>query len=628
MEKDTTIKESFLDVMRNGGQPELLDFFNALGEVFFIIDLVDYRKSQVSAAFEKVFGYPESDFYSAPAFLIRIVIPDDRRAMGADYLTLKHGQSVCNECRIVRKDGSTCWVENKFIPTLNANGRLLRLHGVTRDITARKDAEEKHRETEARFRRLVETAQEGIWTIDEYEKTNFVNKKMAEILGYSPHEMIGKELYDFMDDEGKAYAIACMERRRNGAKENLDIRYKTKSGEDLWANIATNPIFDADGVYKGALAMVTDITQRKMDEDALKKSEANLRTIVENTDTAYVLFTTEMVILSFNALAEKYTKQLRGKELMVNHLVQEYFTDERWVFISEKLKQAASGEDVHYELSDTKGDGSLQWVNVGWLNVKDSEGKNWGFILTIKDITEAKTAALEREMIVSDLVQHNNDLEQFTYIVSHNLRAPVANVIALSDMLKENDLDQVTRREVIDRIDTSVKNLDMVIKDLNHILEMRGMSYGKREVVNLQELIETIIANTCNSQISENMQITCHFEEVGSISTVKSYLYSIFYNLLSNSIKYHKDGMIPVISISSRKAENRVELRFKDNGKGIDLSKHSSNIFGLYKRFDNSMEGKGMGLFMVKTQVQALGGTIHIKSQPGEGAEFVIQLPL
>ena len=625
MEKDTT-KESFLDVMRNGGQPELLDFFNALGEVFFIIDLVDYRKSQVSAAFEKVFGYPESDFYSAPAFLIRIVLPGDRRAMGSDYLVLKQGKSVCNECRIIRKDGSTCWVENKFIPTLNADGKLLRLHGVTRDITARKDAEEKHKQSEARFRRLIETAQEGIWTIDEYEKPNLVNQKMAEILGYSPHEMIGKGLYDFMDDEGKAYAIACMERRRNGARENLDIRYKTKNGDDLWANIATNPIFDADGIYKGALAMVTDITQRKMDEDAIKKSEANLRTIFENADTAYVLFTTEMVILSFNSLAEKFTKQLRGKKLEVNNLVQEYFTDEKWVFIREKLNQAANGKDVHYELSDAREDGSLQWVNVGWLNVKDSEGKNWGFILTIKDITEAKTAAMEREMIVSDLVQHNNDLEQFTYIVSHNLRAPVANIIALSGILKENDRD--TREEVIDKIDRSVSSLDTVIKDLNNILETRGMSYGKREVVNLQELIETIVANTCNSQVSENMQLSCRFEEVESISTVKSYLYSIFYNLLSNSIKYHKDGMTPVISISSRKVENKVELRFKDNGKGIDLSKHSSNVFGLYKRFDNSMEGKGMGLFMVKTQVQALGGTIHIKSQPGEGTEFVIQLPV
>jgi signal transduction histidine kinase len=74
--------------------------------------------------------------------------------------------------------------------------------------------------------------------------------------------------------------------------------------------------------------------------------------------------------------------------------------------------------------------------------------------------------------------------------------------------------------------------------------------------------------------------------------------------------------------------KNKIELRFKDNGKGIDLDKHSSHLFGLYKRFDNTVEGKGNGLFMVKTQVEALGGTIRVKSKPGEGAEFIILLPV
>src|SRR5258708_29607053 len=106
--------------------------------------------------------------------------------------------------------------------------------------------------------------------------------------------MVGNEEYDDMDEAGKEYHIACMERRRNGAKENLDVRYVTKTGEDVWANIAANPIFDDNGKYKGALAMVTDITQRKLDEEAIKKSEANLRTIFDNTDSSYILFDSEL----------------------------------------------------------------------------------------------------------------------------------------------------------------------------------------------------------------------------------------------------------------------------------------------------------------------------------------------
>ena len=109
--------------------------------------------------------------------------------------------------------------------------------------------------------------------------------------------------------------------------------------------------------------------------------------------------------------------------------------------------------------------------------------------------------------------------------------------------------------------------------------------------------------------------------------TTRSYLYSIFYNLISNSIKYRNPDIPTVISIKSQKAGNKIELRFKDNGKGIDLDKNGQNIFGLYKRFDNSVEGKGMGLYIVKTQVTTLGGTIQIESQPGKGTEFTLLFP-
>ncbi|MBS1531599.1 MAG: PAS domain-containing sensor histidine kinase [Bacteroidetes bacterium] len=628
MRKNTVTQENLQGEMREDEHHVLMDFFNALDEVFFTVDMVNFQVMRISAACEKLFGYTQTDFLSDPTFWINIVHPEDRHIVDSEDKMLRQGKSVCNEYRVIHKDGSLRWVENKVIPILDPDGTLLRLDGVTKDISARKDAEEKHRQSEARFRQIVETAQEGIWTIDAHEKTNFVNKKIADLLGYTQTEMMGKELYDFMDDEGKAYAIACMERRRRGSKENLDIRYKTKDGRDLWANISANPILDENGDYAGALAMVTDITQRKMDEDALKKSEANLRTIFDNTDTAYVLFTTDLIIQSFNSLAQKFSEKLNRKKLILNHSIQEYFAKDRWPFIRETLDRVANGEPVSYEISYTIEDGSVKWHNIRWLNVKEGTGKNSGFILVNKDITEAKMAALEREKITSDLIQRNNDLEQFTYIISHNMRAPVANIIGLTDILTENELDELVRKEVIDKIAKSIKSLDTVIQDLNSILQARELAYEKKEQVNFQELMDAISSSIHNTIVNDGVQFRYFFDEVESVFTVRSYLYSIFYNLSSNSIKYHKSGVPPVITISSRKMKNKVELRFKDNGKGIDMRKYGSQVFGLYKRFDNSVEGKGMGLFMVKTQVQALGGTIRVKSNPGEGTEFVIQLPL
>jgi len=614
--------------MSNPVEPyqELMTFFNAINEVFFSVDFTNQKLICISDPCEKLFGYKAADFHADMQLWAQLVHPEDRRIIDDNKL-LQLGEQVNSQYRIIRKDSSVRWVEKKITPILDEAGKLVRYDGVIRDITRRKEVDERYRKSEEMYRQIVETAQEGIWTIDENEKTSFANKKMADMLGYTLAEMIGKELYDFMDEAGKEYALACMERRRRGAKENLDVRYVTKEGRDVWANISANPIFDEAGKYKGSLAMVTDVTQRKLDEEALKKSVANLRTIFDNTDSSYILIDAELYIVSFNALAQKYSQQQNKKSLVINTPIKDYFAAERWPFIKETLDKVAAGESINYELNFTKSKGEVEWYQVRWLNVKNSDNQNWGFILVNKDITAAKIAALERERITADLIQHNNDLEQFTYIVSHNLRAPVANIMGLSDILMEPDIDPDSRQEVMDRVALSIKNIDVVIKDLNHILQARAVN-EKKETVYFESLINAIKTSLYNTIVNESVQFNCSFDEIGSMFSIRSYLYSIFHNLASNSIKYRQIGVPPVITIKSRKLKDKIELYFKDNGKGIDLEKNGEQLFGLYKRFDTTTEGKGMGLFMVKTQVEALGGTINIKSKLGQGTEFIIKFGL
>jgi PAS domain S-box-containing protein len=607
---------------------ELMTFFNAMDEVFFSVDQVSRKVIQISNGCEKLYGHKAEDFMANHRLWFELIHPDDKFLVEDEDEMLLKGETVHKEYRIIRSDGAVRWVEDKVVPGFDEEGRLTRVDGITRDITERKEAEQKHRKSEAWYRQIVESAQEGIWTIDDQEKTNFVNKKMAEILGYSPAEMMGKGLYDFMDDEGRAYAMACMERRRRGSKENLDVRYLTKKGNEVWANISANPIIDETGKYSGALAMVTDITQRKLDEDALKKSEANLRAIFDNTDSSYILIGTDLKIVSFNALAQKFSIEHNGKLLEVNQHISYYFTKERWPLINDTLEKiAATGELASYELSYPKPDGTTQWNNVRWLSVKFADNRHQGFILANKDVTETKMAMLERERVTADLIQHVKDLEQFTYIISHNLRAPVANIMGLSEMLKEDILEPEEEREVVERVSQSIIAIDGVIQDLNHILQSRELVNEKKEDVYFIDLVNAIKTSIHSTIINEKVTFNCSFE-VGSMCTVKSYLYSIFYNLTSNSIKYRQAGIAPAISITSRMVKDTIELHFTDNGKGIDLDKNASHLFGLYKRFDTTTEGKGMGLFMVKTQVEALGGTIKIKSKPDHGTEFTIQFPV
>jgi signal transduction histidine kinase len=112
------------------------------------------------------------------------------------------------------------------------------------------------------------------------------------------------------------------------------------------------------------------------------------------------------------------------------------------------------------------------------------------------------------------------------------------------------------------------------------------------------------------------------------MQTLKSYLYSIFYNLISNSIKYRQADQLPVITIISYLKEDKIEIHYADNGLGIDLKNRAEQVFGLYKRFHSHTEGKGMGLFMVKTQVEALGGKINIESEVNVGTNYVLEFPL
>ncbi|HEY2581470.1 MAG TPA: PAS domain-containing sensor histidine kinase [Mucilaginibacter sp.] len=609
-------------------QKELIAFFDAMDDVFFSVDMINLRVTQISKSCEKLYGYQAADFLADHLFWFGLIHPDDKHIVENENNILRLGGQINNTYRIIRKDKAIRWVESKIVPGLDETGKLVRVDGITRDITDRREAEENHRRSEYRYRQIVETAQEGIWTIDENEKTNFVNKKICDILEYSPQEMMGKKLYDFIDKEGKAYAIQCIERRRQGVKENLDFRYVTKSGKNVWANISTNPIFDETGKYRGALAMLIDITQRKLNEEALKKSEANLRTIFENTDSAYVLFSSEMKIISFNALAQKFSEEQNNIQLKINASIKHYFTPERWVFIKKTLNKIKRESIVNYEISLPNADGSAKWFDVRWLIVKNSDNKNCGFILTHNDITKEKLIALEREKITADLIKHNSDLEQFTYIISHNLRAPVANIVGLSNMLKEDDLEQAEKQEMLDRISIAIGNIETVITDLNMILQVRKPLNEKNEMVSFNDLIEAIKTSIHDTTESDRVQFKCTFKEADSIFTIRSYLYSIFYNLISNSIKYRKLNVAPVITIKSRKLNDKIELSFKDNGKGIDLHKNSQMLFGLYKRFDTSVEGKGMGLFMVKTQVEALGGTIKVKSKPGQGSNFIITLPI
>jgi len=173
-------------------------------------------------------------------------------------------------------------------------------------------------------------------------------------------------------------------------------------------------------------------------------------------------------------------------------------------------------------------------------------------------------------------------------------------------------------------IDQSINKLDGVVKDLNQILEVKSEINETKEVVIFSELVEDISNSIADLIAAGDIEIKSDFSEINEFITLKPFLYSVFYNLISNSIKYRRPEVKALIQIVSHRLKNKLELIFSDNGLGIDLVKNGDEVFSLYKRFHHHIEGKGMGLFMVKTQIENLGGQIAIQSKPHIGTVFTI----
>ena len=205
----------------------------------------------------------------------------DRALLGETFTVIEHFTNP-----------GESWSEISYYP-IRKDAEIIGTACHSRDITARKKAGIKLAQSEKQYRQIVETAQEGIWLIDEHNTTTFVNKKMADILGYIPAEMLGKQNYSFMDEEWKKRASDHIESRKLGINENHDFKYITKSGKEIWTNISTNPVFDDGGKYKGALAMVTDISEKIKSGQQLIIQEKYFRTLVENGADAVVILSSE-----------------------------------------------------------------------------------------------------------------------------------------------------------------------------------------------------------------------------------------------------------------------------------------------------------------------------------------------
>jgi signal transduction histidine kinase len=235
---------------------------------------------------------------------------------------------------------------------------------------------------------------------------------------------------------------------------------------------------------------------------------------------------------------------------------------------------------------------------------------------------EVSNRTQQLQLANQQLIQHNIQLEQFGFIAAHNLRAPLARILGLANVI-EITTDEADRTNALKKLLSSTRDMDGVIRDLNTILDLKKQNANYSEV-DLEAILKKVMKTLEKERSETNTTITYDFGEEKTIFAITPYVESILYNLVSNAIKYRHPDRTPKIILKTTVQDGFVRLSVKDNGLGIDLTQHQQNVFSLYKRFHLHMEGKGLGLYLVKTQVVALGGRIELESKPNLGSTFLL----
>jgi signal transduction histidine kinase len=315
------------------------------------------------------------------------------------------------------------------------------------------------------------------------------------------------------------------------------------------------------------------------------------------------------IVLFLLGLYAIYWTRERNNKLQKARL--ERMVNERTQKLQELYKEIASQNE---EISAQNEEMSLQTEAIELRNVE---------LQNIQNSLEARVAerTLSLAKLNEELVDHNNQLEQFSFITAHNLRGPVARIKGLLNLLARE-----FQGNILDHLQSSAENLDDVINDLNLVLTIGRSAETPFEPVFLRDEIQSA-AKTLQADLdgSVALQIDCNEDII--VYGLKPYLYSIFYNLIHNAIKYRSTTRRSIITCSCTTDEHDVKIVFSDNGIGIDMRYASKKISSLYQRFQTNMPGKGFGLFLVKTQVEAMRGTISIESNLNEGTIFTLTFP-
>jgi PAS domain S-box-containing protein len=495
-----------------------------------------------------------------------------------------------------------------------------------RDITKQKNAEEEIIDWKKRYELVSQSSGQVVY--DYYLTAGHIiwSENIFSEFGYTQEEIINAEKWlSLIHPEDKDQVSAQFGKAENEiAKYEITYRLMTKAGTYL--HITDRGLFmsDANGKANRMLGTMSDVTQQKQAEMALKESETRFRTLQEASfggiclhDHGTILDAnsglSELTGYSYNELIGMDGYQLIAPEAVstVKEMVRISFS-KRY----DSIGLRKNGSRYHLELRGTD-------IPYGNKIIRVTEFRD------VSDRKQSEEKILEQNnkltLIADDLKRKNEQLEEFTQIVSHNLRSPVSNILTLLDFY-EKSTDTEERLGFMKMLKDSGNKILTNLHELNDVLKIKQDKDIERSDLHFESVFGNI-RDMLSAKIAESQAIVqSDFNNAPMVNYPNIYLESILVNLLSNALKYAHPKRKPEITFTSFMEGGHVMLKVADNGLGIDLKKYGHQIFKLRKTFHRHPESRGIGLFMIKSQIEAMGGEISIASTENIGTTFLVKL--
>ncbi|MCJ7521914.1 MAG: PAS domain S-box protein, partial [Dehalococcoidia bacterium] len=541
------------------------------------------------------------------------------------------------ELEVYCKNGSTIWTETEVAYIRDSDGQIIGTIGTTRDITERKQAEEKLRMSEHKFKDLIETTPDWVWEIDENGVYTYVSPNIEQLLGYEVNEVLGKTPFDLMPREeakkiGKTFKEIVIKRDPIHRLGNIN---RHRDGHLVVLETNGIPFYDEEGVFKGYRGIDRDITERKRAEEALREKEEHYRALIENSLEAIAIIDGEGAIQylgpSFERLMGYDLEEYLGKNPF-DHV----HTDDRSrvAAIFAELMQKP-GAIVQEEIRVLHKNGSLRTVEVVGQNLLHNPAVG-GLVANIRDITERKQAAEKLQALYQQEKDLREQIEkemkrrvEFTRVLAHELKTPLTSVLASSDLLISEVRDEPLL-SLAKNIRQGASNLNSRIDELLDLARGEvGMLQLKREPVDLSHLLREAADSMTPLALGRGQSIILRLPPaLPTVQADTTRLQQIVTNLLNNAVKFTPKG--GSIILRARKKDASVIVEVQDTGRGIP-KREQERLFEPYQRLEEAEEnlsGLGLGLSLCKTLVELHGGQIWMRSHVGRGSTFGFSLPL